>query len=151
MPVNVCVSENSFVNRGQAAPDPASDAMTVLLIDDEPSIRYLFRTALEKEGYRVLEAQDGRAALPQIPATGVDLVITDLLMDGQEGLETIQILHRRHPTLEILVVSGAGDPIYFDMARAFGASRCVEKPVSPSRLVSEVRQAISKRFVSFQE
>src|SRR5262249_36960309 len=67
-------------------------AATILVVDDEPEIRKLLHKYLESAGYYVLEAGDGREAERLIGSGAIDVLVTDLAMPGQEGLETIRSL-----------------------------------------------------------
>jgi CheY-like chemotaxis protein len=89
----------------QSAPSPTR----VLVVDDEPGIRDLIRQYLEVAGYEVLEAEDGRKAVGLAKTHCVDLMITDLVMPEQEGIETIRLLNREQPGLKIIAMSGASD------------------------------------------
>ena len=78
----------------------------ILLIDDDPMVMRTVRKMLEHAGHEVVEARNGRegeAAYDRAPA---DLVITDILMPEQEGIETIINLRRRHPAVRLLAMSG---------------------------------------------
>ncbi len=118
----------------------------ILVIDDDPSVREVIRYGLEKSGHQVSEASDGRSGLAAHQAAPVDLVITDLVMPGMEGLETIQHFRRLYPDLKIIAMSGGGlgnAGKYLEMAGMFGAHRTVAKPFSVenlSNIAAEVLQ-----------
>ena len=74
---------------GSESSDPNADRRslaTILVVDDEPSIRSLLNRFLGKSGYTVLESADGRDALEQLRQSKVDLLISDILMPGRDGL-----------------------------------------------------------------
>lgn len=104
----------------------------ILVVDDEASIRRVVRRALEALGHTVNEAADGNEALVQFDAIGgIDLVITDVVMAGKDGIEILMDLRRRHKDLKILVISGGGQVgalTYLRMAGTLGANRTLEKP-----------------------
>ncbi len=109
----------------------------ILIIDDDPSVREVLRHGLERSGHQVTEARDGKTGLKAHRVAPVDLVITDLIMPGMEGLETIMEFKRLYPGLKIIAISGggtgkAGD--YLEMASKFGAHRTVAKPFSVEKL-----------------
>ena len=76
----------------------------ILVVDDEKSIRQFFCAVLAQAGYEVTEAANGRQAVGAIRGEKIDLVVTDLVMPGQEGMETIQALRREFPHLKIVAV-----------------------------------------------
>jgi|CXWL01.1.fsa_nt_gi CheY-like chemotaxis protein len=114
---------------------------TVLLIDDDEALRQSFRRRFERDGYRVLEAGDGTEAVTRVEREGVDLVVTDILMPGREGIETITALRARFPALPIIALTG-GSTAYLKAAAKFGANRTFEKPVDLDELVGAVREAL---------
>lgn len=79
---------------------------SILLVDDEPSIRFLLTTVLEQAGYRVETAEDGYAALRKIQQALPDLVITDLRMPNMNGFELLSVLRTRFPKLPTIAISG---------------------------------------------
>ena len=111
----------------------------ILIVDDNEDIRELYGTCLRGEGYTVLEAEDGQAALdtlhqtPQVPC----LVLLDLMMpimSGPEFLKAVRATHRL-ASLPIIVISAGGQP-----SDAPGANRFVRKPLDPRALVALVRE-----------
>lgn len=86
------------------APD---NVTSVLLVDDEPAIRSLFAMSLRRDGYFVVEAQDGEAALVAANAAGrIDVVITDIQMPRMDGLKLADALRNAHPEMDVIFVSG---------------------------------------------
>ncbi len=81
---------------------------SILLINDDEALRVALWLALERAGYSVLVARDGREGLQLFRGLPPDLVITDIVMEGQEGLETIQSLRREVPGVKIIAMSGGG-------------------------------------------
>jgi hypothetical protein len=117
----------------------------ILVADDEAEVRGFLRTALEGGGYEVIEAANGKQALIEARAGGVDLVITDLVMPEQEGLETIVALRKEAPSVGIVAISGAFGGQYLGMAGALGAQAVLSKPVSAELLLAKVAQALQGR------
>ncbi|EFK12179.1 response regulator receiver domain protein [delta proteobacterium NaphS2] len=118
---------------------------TILVIDDDESIRILLRTVLELEGYLVLEASDGVTGQQEYGKNPTDLVIMDLIMPGKEGIETIRDLRREFPDVKIIAVSGGGRigaESYLKMAKGLGALRTLRKPFDRESLVKTVAEAI---------
>ena len=118
----------------------------VLIADDDDAVRRFLRTVLGDAGYHVAEASDGRQAELGALDPAIDLLIIDLVMPNQEGIETIWDLRRRRPSLPILAISGVGDvTTYLNVAKLLGAGECLSKPISPATLLSAVRRSLQNR------
>lgn len=118
----------------------------ILIIDDEASVRSVMRRYLKLEGHEVIEAGDGRAGLRIYREDPADLVITDLFMPEQEGLETIRELKRTYKDVRILVVTGIQAGGLFDFrehAIMFGAQRTLTKPFSHEEFLAAVRDTLA--------
>lgn len=102
-------------------------AMRVLICDDEPSIRLLYRTAIEREGVQVDEACDGIECLTVAAETNPDVVILDLYMPRRDGLAVLPELHRLCPSARVLVVSAHAAVEVFEQSRSRGATACFDK------------------------
>lgn len=109
----------------------------ILVIEDEPLVRDTIRLSLETAGYKVIVASDGREGVAILKHTSVDIVVTDLIMPEQEGLETIKILRRDHPAVKIIAISGGGRHIgtdYLKAASLLGAHFALHKPFTMAHL-----------------
>jgi DNA-binding response OmpR family regulator len=118
----------------------------VLIIDDDAGIRTMLRGFLELNGYHVLEAADGRSGIRQLEATFPDLVITDIVMPGQEGISTIMEIRKKNQGARIIAMSGggsAGPGDYLHMAQKLGADRVFMKPLDLPALLTAVRTLLS--------
>src|SRR5580698_9175142 len=93
----------------------------ILVIDDDQEMRVLIHECLVELGHAVNEACDGREGVRAIEGEHPDLVICDLVMPDQEGIETIIALGRTHPELPVLAISGK-DPVFLRMATQLGAA-----------------------------
>ena len=119
---------------------------TILVVDDDPQIRRLLRLVLEKAGYGVEEAPDGRQALKVFCKQPPDLVITDIVMPEKEGIETILEMKRCDPAIPIIAISGGGslNPVtYLDVARSMGVSATMTKPIDTGRLTTTVKALLN--------
>lgn len=116
----------------------------ILIIDDEEGIRQMMRLALEKAGYEVLDAPDGRDGLKIYRQSLPDLVITDIFMPGMEGLETIMALRRENRNIKIIAISGGGTNgfDYLPTAIKLGALRAVAKPFTQRDLLGAVHDLL---------
>lgn len=116
---------------------------TILVIDDEESIRTLLRGVLEKAGHQVLEARDGREGLAVYQRTPVDLVIMDILMPDTDGLEATLQLTREYLDAKVIAITGAqGDRNFLDVAKLFGARRTFEKPFDLNEILAAVKEVL---------
>ena len=119
--------------------------MKILVIDDDEQMRVLLREVMEWAGHEVVEAADGREGARLQRQHGADLVITDLIMPEQEGLETITALRRDYPGLKIIAISGGGrigPEAYLPAARELGADRVFSKPFDVRELAETVRELL---------
>ncbi len=117
--------------------------MKILIVDDDARIRELFRMWLEREGFDVLEAEDGRKAVEVQRETPVDMLICDLLMPVQEGIETITQFSEEFPGTCIIAISGGGKigpDSYLSVAGHLGAWRVFTKPVDMPSLVGSIKE-----------
>jgi len=117
--------------------------MTILVADDEEGVRKFLVTVLANAGYEVVEAANGREAVEAIRSRRVDLLITDLVMPEQEGIETILALRKSSASLKIVAISGAFEGRYLNAAASLGADATILKPVSPHDLLSTVREVLA--------
>ena len=119
---------------------------TILVIDDSATVREVLRTTLENAGHQVLLASNGRKGVDLHRALGSDLVITDLLMPEQEGLETIRELKRSWPDLPVIAASGGSSFLdtgdLLQAARCFGAVRTLTKPFTADELMMAIHDAL---------
>jgi len=123
---------------------PRAPSARILVVDDEDLVRSYLRDVLELAGYEVEEAEDGREALDLVRSGKINLLITDLVMPGQEGVETIQQLRREVPGLGIIASSGYGGE-FLRMARLLGADAVLPKPVKVDDLLASVQDVLKKR------
>jgi two-component system chemotaxis response regulator CheY len=110
---------------------------SILIVDDDPSTRFVLRLVLEREGYKVMEAGNGAAALEMIrPDPLPDIVMTDLMMPVMTGIELIRRLRSepRTATLRIVVVSS--NP---DAAQTLEVDAIVTKPFTAAKLADRIR------------
>ena len=116
---------------------------SILVVDDDNQIRRLVRETLEQAGYHVTEARDGKEALQQYRLAPVDLVLMDILMPNQDGLETTVALRREFPDVKIIVITGGSDMIgalnFFDVAKMLGAHGTRQKPFEMKALLDTVQ------------
>jgi CheY-like chemotaxis protein len=118
---------------------------SILIIDDDEQVLAMLGQTLEREGYDVVKAFEGEAAVMQYREQPTDLIITDLLMPGQEGLETIIELRREFPDVKIIAMSGGGriNPGHIlNLAKGLGAQYTFMKPVDRKELLDAIQEMI---------
>ena len=115
----------------------------VLVIDDNEDLRELIQLVLERAGYSVALAPDGEAGLRAQRARPADVVITDIFMPNQDGLETIAALRRDYPAVKVVAMSGGGTKVKGEgtllTAREIGAHCVLPKPFENEALLQAVR------------
>lgn len=117
---------------------------TILVTDDEKSIRNSLREILEFEDYRVLVADAGESALSQLQQEKVDLMILDIKMKGMDGIEVLQKVKELNEDLPVIMISGHGTIKIAVQATKIGAFDFIEKPPDLNRLLISVRNALSR-------
>lgn len=118
---------------------------TILIIDDNAAIRSTLCMALRHAGYTVLVAATGVDGLEQCQQHPIDLILTDILMPGTDGLTVIAILKRGRPNAKIIAMTGfSGEKNFLDAAKALGAHAIIRKPVDFPRLREMVKKELGE-------
>lgn len=120
---------------------------SILIIDDDASIRDSLRRTLHKEGYTILEASEGKGGLKQLERSLADLILLDMFMPDKDGLETIGELRRTHPGIRIIAMSGGGFKGTVDVlhvATKLGARRTLAKPFTREQLLEAVETELAR-------
>jgi DNA-binding NtrC family response regulator len=116
---------------------------TLLVIDDEPNILTTVRRALEIEGYQVEVAGSGALGLAKLDEHAIDLVLLDVMMPGESGLEVLPKIRAGHPDVSVVMMSGNATIETAVNATKLGAHDFVEKPLSSDKLLLTVQNALS--------
>jgi DNA-binding response OmpR family regulator len=124
----------------------------LLVIDDEEDIRNVLETVLERAGYEVDVAANANEGLELLRANGADLVITDVIMPGRDGVETVYDIRMEFPNTRIIVISGGGNvapmeyeptaimtTAYLASASAAGADVTLTKPFERDELLAAIK------------
>jgi len=117
----------------------------ILIIDDEEQMRNLLCRAMKYGGFEADAAADGRKGLRLFEENSYDLVITDLIMPEQEGMETITFLRRKYPDIKIIAISGGGrigPETYLPAAKELGADEVFAKPFPIDDLINAVKRLL---------
>ncbi|MGH2995140.1 MAG: response regulator [Gaiellaceae bacterium] len=116
---------------------------TVLVVDDEPIVREVVVSYLEREGYRTLEAEDGDAARGLIERESPGLVVLDVMLPGTDGLELCRWI-RANSSLPVILLTARGEEADRIVGLELGADDYVTKPFSPRELVARVRTVLRR-------
>lgn len=117
----------------------------ILFVDDNQPFRLSFSRILDKEGYEVIQAENGREGLEKYDPQTIDLVVCDLIMPEVEGLETMQKIHAANKEAKILAISGGGRVNaldYLKVAHLMGAVVTLAKPFTSEELLDAVSKHI---------
>lgn len=130
----------------------------VIIIDDEEDIRVVLKETFVREGFDVAVASDGTEGLNLIRETGADVVITDIIMPGRDGVETAYDIRMEFPNTKIIVMSGGGNTApmdyqpnaistssYLASAESLGADLTMTKPFDRQELIKAVRELTEKK------
>jgi DNA-binding NtrC family response regulator len=123
---------------------------TVLVVDDERSVRDSIRMILEYEKFGVVFAEDGPAAIARAQAGGIDLVLLDIKMPGIDGMRVLQVLREASPALPVVMISGHGTIETAVEATRLGAYDFLPKPIDRERLIIVVRNATEYKHLREQ-
>ncbi len=126
---------------GTSLANAARGSETILVVEDEPSIRKVVLRVLEGAGYRVLLVPDGAAvrALGDEQVAGLQLLLTDVIMPGLSGVEVAREVRQRHPGLPVLYMSGYAQDAFAGNSAVEAGVQVLPKPFTPAVLLSRVR------------
>jgi DNA-binding response OmpR family regulator len=111
----------------------------VLIIDDHPSVRSVYKEAFEAAGYEVVEAADGQEGIDSYVRESPDLVITDIGMPIRDGHEVIDEIRKGDRDVKVIAVTGAGIQ-HLPVAHEMGADRVFQKPLRPRELIDAAKE-----------
>lgn len=116
---------------------------TILIVDDDAFVRTLLRDMLAGEGYALLEAEDGRAALELLGDRAPELVLLDLFMPRLSGLEALATIRERWPGARVLIISSLDSDRLVTEALQAGAAGYITKPFHPVEITAAVARALA--------
>lgn len=114
----------------------------VLVVDDEAHLVDAIKTRLEKSGYEVISAYDGKRALESIARDKPDAVILDILMPQPDGLKVLRSIRRRNKNLPVFILTGLKDKQRFSMARKLRASGFISKTNDLKREIDHITSVL---------
>lgn len=121
----------------------------ILLAEDVDGARRFYRAVLEAAGYQVVEARDGHQCLDRMLAQEFDLLITDVVMPGLDGVEVIKAARVLRPNLAVIAISGGESQFSaqaaLTLSRMYGADAALLKPFPGDRLVETVERVRNAR------
>ena len=130
----------------KSSPDPLTGTAVLIVEDDLELLRTLARR-FHLAGSRVTVARDGNEALARFDQSTPAIVVTDILMPGREGIETIMAMKERSPGVKILAISGGGllgAAGVLDLARRLGADTVLAKPFRSDQVLDVARKLIGE-------
>src|SRR5258707_1434945 len=128
-----------------------TEAVNILLIDDEPGMLRYIRTLLEVDDYSVQTASTGEEALQQVEkGLRPDLVLLDLLMPGIDGLQTLEQLRQLQPGVKVVMLSCVSDTKKVVQAIRLGAQDYLTKPFQKAELDAVIDQALATNKANYQ-
>src|ERR1700723_81569 len=133
----------NFSVSGQAGGNGGSCAR-ILVIDDEAGIRESLEVLLTLEGYAVRMANDGEQGLRVLELENFDLVLLDLALPGQSGLELLPQIRERQPELPVIMITAYGTVDNVVEAVHAGAESFVQKPWDNEKLLADIRSAVAR-------
>jgi CheY-like chemotaxis protein len=115
-----------------------------MVVEDEPSLRELMTHVLDRRGYKVMEAQDGTAALSRLQEHEgpLDLLITDIVMPGMRGWEVTERISAIRPSVKVLYISGYADDLVHGRKADLAGAAFLQKPFTPDALIKKVREVL---------
>ncbi len=119
-------------------------AAHILLVDDDPSLQKLLAMRLEAENYQVTTASDGQQALAELNVQDIDLVVSDLRMDGMSGIELFEAIQRQYTGLPVILITAQGTISDAVSATQKGVFGFLTKPVDKNELLSQIGQALAQ-------
>lgn len=125
-----------------AQTSPANAKQTVLVVDDDESMRTLLRRMLERTGFTVITATNGQDGMERFTQQPVDIVVTDMMMPVLDGVELIRVLRAKWPQVRIVAISGVEYP-YLRLAVSYGARATLRKPVASAELVETLNRVLA--------
>jgi DNA-binding NtrC family response regulator len=118
---------------------------SVLIVDDEPNMRWVLGKALEQAGYTITVAEGGDEAVAALTRVPADLVLLDLKLKGEDGLTVLRRLRERRPDLVVMLLTAYGTVATAVEAMQLGAADFLRKPFDVEEVTFKVARALERR------
>ena len=117
----------------------------ILIVDDEPGIVEEISSFLAEEGYEICTADTASDGMRQVEAFKPDLILLDMKLPDQPGMEVLRLVKRVSPSTKVIVNTGYVDQKMIDEAEALGRDAFLQKPFNLERLLDEVERVLNLR------
>ena len=104
------------------------EKITILVVDDEAMMRNLLQKILTRDGYQVLQAEDGKVALEILQQQDISIVVSDLKMPGMNGFDLLKTIREDYPKVAVILMTAYGDTYTVKDALLLGADEYITKP-----------------------
>lgn len=123
---------------------------TILAVDDDKGMRFLLRATLERKGFQVVEAPDGKAAVEQVFASPPDLILMDVMMPRMDGFTACQIIRSAESSahIPVILLSALSSVQHKKKGLESGANLYLTKPVLPSVLLETVNGILQDTYAN---
>jgi DNA-binding NtrC family response regulator len=143
----VCASPNASNSDSRNCTNDQPRRCTILFVEDEPFVRDATSRILEGAGYEALQAEDAPAAIKIFAERSrtIDLLMTDMVLPGQSGLQLSQTLREQSPDLIVLITSGYGNPDYENESPE-SRTYFLPKPYSKQPLLDKIKKILTQHL-----
>lgn len=131
-------------------PSIASEPASILIVDDEPPVRRVLVRALERLGHECMQAGDANEARAAMASRSFELVLSDVNMPGDSGIDLIKDLFKADPQVAVMMITGIDDPSLAEEALALGAYGYIIKPFETNEIVINVSNALRRRSLEIE-
>lgn len=122
----------------------------ILIVDDEPGIRHVLEGMLTEEGYKTSSVESGEAALKEIANSNIKLVLLDIWMPGQDGMQVLKEIKERFPDVQVIMMSGHASIATAVKATQLGAADFLEKPLDSEGTLRVIKNALENSVIEGQ-
>ncbi len=121
------------------------DTSSILILDDEPGIRRMFRRYLEKAGHTVLESGNADEGFSELKNNKIDLVLLDMIMPGMNGIDALKLINRDHPGIPVIMITAVSKLDTAVNSMKEGALDYIVKPVHRKQLIDVVQKGLEQK------